>query len=147
MIYVTQGQINEMPAVCSRNATLVNPRYLWNLTHKLSLEEWNFIPYRVPPSVDYKPGYDLFCLQIDDSIAQRLIGTSCDLGTVANLHLIPGQYYYKVYEQNSASNLNPNLASDIVNEGMLTVVGTNANNPTTYSGDTDVFIMYNPDND
>jgi hypothetical protein len=76
-----------------------------------------------------------------------LIGTSCDLGTVANLHLIPGQYYYKVYEQVSSSNLNPNLASDIVNEGMLTVVGTNANNPTTYSGDTDVFIMYNPDND
>jgi hypothetical protein len=147
MIYVTQGQINEMPAVCSRNSTLVNPRYLWNLTHKLSLEEWNFIPYRIPPTVDYKPGYDLFCLQIDDSIAQSLIGTSCDLGTVANLHLIPGQYYYKVYEQVSSSNLNPNLASDIVNEGMLTVVGTNANNPTTYSGDTDVFIMYNPDND
>ena len=147
MIYVTQGQINEMPAVCSRNATLVNPRYLWNLTHKLSLEEWNCIPYRIPPTVDYKPGYDLFCLQIDDTISQRLIGTSCDLGTVANLHLIPGQYYYKVYEQVSSSNLNPNLASDIVNEGMLTVVGTNANNPTTYSGDTDVFIMYNPDND
>lgn len=148
MIYANQGAINELPAVCSRNATLTGTiRYLWNIEHKLTGEVWNFIPYRIPPSVDYKPGYDLFCLQIDDSVAEDYIGTSCDAGTTANLHLIPGQYYYKVWEQSSSSNLNPNNAVGIVNQGMMTVVGTNLNNPTTYSGTSDVFIMYNPDNE
>jgi hypothetical protein len=150
MIYAQQGQINQLAVTASRNRldTTAN-RYLWSVTHKLSFQSWKFIPYMVIPSVSYEPGYNLFCVNIDDSTPQVFTGaTGCDTGsTLCNVHLIPGEYYFKIYAQTSDSNLNPNLADEVVAEGMMTVVGVNQNNPITYSGDTDVFIMYNPDND
>lgn len=145
MIYLTQGQQNDVPAICSRNKDLPNPTYLWSTTHKLSNQRWQFIPYRIPPSVDYTPGYDLFNINVDDSIPQSLTGNTTS-GTT-NVHFIPGEYYVKVYEQTSTGNTNPNLSFNVVYETLMTVVGTNQNNPVTYSGTSDIYIMYNPDND
>lgn len=146
MIYINQGQLNQAAAVCSRNKSLTgNVTYLWSIQHKLSGERWRFIPFRVPPSVDYAPAYDKFCITIDDSIPESLTGnTNCG---DCNVHLIPGEYYLKIYEQISTTNLNPQLSYDVVYETIVNVVGTNQNNPTSYSGTSDVFIIYNADND
>jgi hypothetical protein len=64
----------------------------------------------------------------------------------ANLHFYPGEYYIKIYEQQSTSNLNPALSFDVVYETIMNVVGTNQNIPTSYSGTPDIFIIYNSDN-
>ena len=146
MIYINQGQLNQAAAVCSRNKSLANPTYLWAMSHKLSNTRYRFIPFRVPPStVGYEPGYDLFCITIDNSIPESLTGnTQCE---DCNVHLIPGEYYLKVYEQVSSTNLNPALSYDVVYETIVNVVGTNLNIPVSYSGTSDIFIIYNADND
>ena len=147
MIYVYQGQQNRPAAVCSRNSTLTGViYYLWELTHKLSGKEYFFVPFRVQPIVTYPPAYDLFCLNIDDSIPQVLTGAStCG---VTNVHLIPGEYDLKVYQQQNNTNINPSLANGIVYQTLVNVIGSNANNPVTYTGgQSDIFIIYNPDNE
>jgi hypothetical protein len=147
MIYVYQGQQNQAAAVCSRNATLTGTiYYLWKLTHKLSDRQFLFVPFRLQPIVSYPPAYDVFCINIDDSIPQVLTGaTSCG---VTNVHLIPGEYELEVYQQTNNTNLNPLNSQGVIYYTLVNVIGSNANNPITYSGgQSDVFIIYNPDNE
>lgn len=145
MVYINQGEYNEPAVVCSRNKTLPNPTYLWSMFHKLSGQVWRFIPYRIPPSVSYSPAYDLFGVTIDDTIPESLTGNTGS--TMCNVHLIPGEYYCKIYEQVSTTNLNPALSYDVVYETLFNVVGINQNTPVSYSGTPDVFIIYNENND
>jgi hypothetical protein len=144
MVYVNQGEYNEPAVVCSRNKSLSNPTYLWSMYHKLSGQVWRFIPYRIPPSVSYSPAYDLFGLTIDDSIPESLTGNTG--ATSCNIHAIPGEYYVKIYEQVSSTNLNPALSYDVVYETIFNVVGINQNTPISYSGTPDIFIIYNENN-
>jgi len=147
MIYVEQNQTNQVPMVCTRNnLDLTYNTYLWYVNHKLTNRSYYFIPFRVIPSVDYTPSYDLFCITVNTSIPESLTGnTTCGS---CNVHLIPGEYYVEVYSQTTNSqNLNPNLSQELVYQTMMTVVGVNQNNPVSYSGDSEVFILYNPYND
>lgn len=148
MIYLTQGQTTQAAAVCSRNSSLTGATiyYLFKMVHKLSNAPYNFIPFRLQPSEDYAPAYDLFCINTDDSIPEVLTGaTQC---SETNVHLIPGQYSLSCFQQFSDSNLDPSLSSGLVYQTLLYVTGTNQNVPITYTGGTDdIFIIYNPDND
>lgn len=146
MIYLNQSQINQAAAVCSRNKTLVgNVQYLWSMIHKLSGQKYRFIPFRVLPSISgYEPAYDLFCIDIDDTIPPFLTGAT--LCGETNVHLIPGLYDLKCYEQYSTTNLNPAYAHDVVYENMVTVVGVNQNVPTTFTGSSTTYIIYDPNN-
>jgi hypothetical protein len=144
MIYLYQNQNNQAAAVCSRNATLNNPVFLWKMVHKLSNEEYRFIPFRILPDVSYKPSYDMFCIDIDDSIPEVLTGTtSCGQ---TNVHLIPGEYSLEVYQQVSNSNLDPSQSSGLVYQTLVNMVGTNQNIPVTYSGESNNYVIYDPDN-
>ena len=145
MIYLYQDQNNTVPAVCSRNGFLMDPNYLWDVTHKLSAQNWRFIPFRIPPSTDYKPGYDLFCIQVSGGTQVYTGATSCS--NSVNVDLIPGEYFIKIYEQYSPSNLIPSEDDDIVYETIMWVIGVNQNQPITYSGNSDIFILYNENND
>jgi len=75
MIIIQPGQ-NNVPATCSLNATLSNPYYLWSMTHKLSNENWRFIPYRFNPVVNYKPQWDLFNIGVDYNSPESLTGNT-----------------------------------------------------------------------
>jgi hypothetical protein len=146
MIYINQGILNpSVAAVCSRNKTLSSPTYLWSAQHKLSSKSWKFIPFRIPPSVNYSPGYDLFTIEVDDTQPESF--TASTSANTVNLHFYPGEYYVKIYEQASPTNLNPALSYDVVNETIMNVIGTNQNTPISYSGTPDIFIIYNSDND
>lgn len=148
MIYLNQGENNLAAAVCSRNKWLTGPVvYLWSMSHKLSQQKYRFIPFIVPPSYSFNPPYDVFCINIDDSIPQVLTGaTSCG---ETNVHLIPGEYDLKVYEQSASmsGNTNPSLAYDVVYETLVNVVGVNGYNPTVWSGTSNTYVIYNADND
>lgn len=144
MIYLYQDQNNQAAAVCSRNSTISNPVFLWRLVHKLSNAEYLFIPFRILPVVDYKPAYDLFCIDIFDNIPEVLTGaTGCGQ---TNVHLIPGEYSLEVFQQSSNSNLNPNLSQGLVYQTLVNMVGVNQNIPVTYSGQSNNYVIYDPDN-
>ena len=144
MIYLYQDQNNQAAAVCSRNSTISNPVFLWKLVHKLSNAEYLFIPFRILPVVDYKPAYDLFCIDIFDNIPEVLTGTTGCGQT--NVHLIPGEYSLEVYQQTSTSNLDPILSQGLVYQTLVNMVGVNQNIPVTYSGQSNNYVIYDPDN-
>lgn len=142
MVYLNQNELNYANVTCSRNKNLTGSvTYLWTMRHKLSQQSWKFIPYRVPPvTVGYEPAYDQFEIETDLSSPEVYIGTS---GTPVNLQFIPGEYYLKVYEQYSTTNLNPALSYDVVYEGMV-VVNDNVSPITqiAYTGVSDTVIIY-----
>jgi hypothetical protein len=147
MIQITQAQLNTVVATCSRNKQLTgNVYYLWTMTHKLTKQNWKFIPYLLPATgaIGYEPSYDQFQIDVDSSSAQVYIATGTT--TPVNLHLIPGQYYVKIYEQASPTNLNPLTAFDVVYEGMANIIGTNPvyNDIVSYTGNSSsqVFKVY-----
>jgi len=146
MIQITQAQLNTVVATCSRNKQLTgNVYYLWTMTHKLTKQNWKFIPYLLPATgaIGYEPSYDQFQIDVDSASSEVFIATGTT--TPVNLHLIPGQYYVKIYEQASSTNLNPITAFDVVYEGMANVIGTNPvyNDIEVYTGNTNTtFKVY-----
>ena len=146
MIQITQAQLNTVVATCSRNKQLTGSvYYLWTMTHKLTKQNWKFIPYLLPATgaVSYEPSYDQFQIDVDSASAQVYIATGTT--TPVNLHLIPGHYYVKIYEQASSTNLNPLTAFDVVYEGMANIIGTNPvyNDIEVYTGNTNTtFKVY-----
>jgi hypothetical protein len=142
MVQIEKGTFNQVVATCSRNKTLTgNVSYLWSMTHKLSKQNWKFIPYQLPPIVNYAPSYDLFNINVIDTQPEVFIYSGI---TNVNLHLIPGQYFVKIYEQCSTTNLNPMLSYEVVYEGTATVnySGTPQNELISYSGGNNVFKVY-----
>lgn len=141
MIILEQGTFNQAIATCSRNKNLTgNVYYLWTIRHKLSNQAWQFIPYQVPSITTYAPSYDLFDIGIYLNQPENLIGNSVNY---TNLHLIAGEYYLKIYEQLSPTNLVPSLAYDVVYEGTITVKAEQPIEEVAYTGTTDIFIVYN----
>ena len=146
MIPITQAQLNTVVATCSRNKQLTGSvYYLWTMTHKLTKQNWKFIPYLLPATgaVGYEPSYDQFQIDVDSASAEVFIATGTT--TPVNLHLIPGHYYVKIYEQASSTNLNPLTSFDVVYEGMANIIGTNPvyNDIEVYTGNTNTtFKVY-----
>ncbi len=147
MIPINQAQLNTVVATCSRNKQLTGTvYYLWTITHKLTKQNWKFIPYLLPATgaIGYEPSYDQFQIDVDSGSSEVFIATGTT--TPVNLHLIPGQYYVKIYEQASPTNLNPITAFDVVYEGMSNVIGTNPvyNDIVSYSGtsSSQIFKVY-----
>ena len=146
MIPINQAELNTVVATCSRNKQLTGSvYYLWTMTHKLTKQNWKFIPYLLPATgaVGYEPSYDQFQIDVDSASAQVYIATGTTIPV--NLHLIPGHYYVKIYEQASPTNLNPLTAFDVVYEGMANIIGTNPvyNDIEVYTGNTNTtFKVY-----
>lgn len=138
MIIFEEGQ-NTSPATCSRNAQLEDPYYVWSMTHKLSSQNWTFIPYRIEPTVSYKPGYDLFSIKIDENTPEILTGATTTGQT--NVHLIEGEYYITIYESTGVT-LNINQTYDIVYQTIGQVNMSGQTGPVQYTGTTDVFTVY-----
>jgi len=107
--------------------------------HKLSNQTWQFIPYREQSITTYPPSYDLFQLDIFSGIPEVYIGNS---GTTCNLHLISGEYYLKIYEQVSSSNLQPSLSYDVVYEGMMVVLSQDPIEEIEYTGTSNTWVVY-----
>ena len=140
MIILEQGQENLVYAVASRNKLLNGGNnYLFSLYNKLSEERFRFIPYRLPVNTTYPPRYDEFEIKIDLNSPQSLTGNTS--GFTTNVWLTEGEYYYKIYQQNSAINLNPSLSTDVVDEGMLYVSGTTTDIP-VYDNDNYYMKVY-----
>jgi hypothetical protein len=141
MIYLEQGNNDQEALVtCSRNKSLTGAvTYLWTVRHKLSQQTAKFIPYREITTLGYEPSKDLFYISIDDTSPQVLIGSAT---TICNIHLIPGEWYLKIYEQYSTTNLQPSQSYDVVYEGMLVVTSDDPIGTLNYTGTTEAVIIY-----
>jgi hypothetical protein len=141
MIYIQQGEFNRAIATCSRNKTLTGTvYYLWTIRHKLSNQAWQFIPYRNPSITTYPPSYDVFDIQVEFSQPENYLGTSPS--DPVNLYLIPGEYYLKIYEQVSSTNLQPSLAYDVVYESTLVVKTDDPIEQIEYTGTSNTWVVY-----
>jgi len=140
MIILSQDITNTATATCSVNKQLSSPTYLWSMRHKLTNRSWKFIPYRIPPSVAYNPSYDLFEIEVDYNKPEVFIYSA---GTPCNLHLYSGDYFVKIYEQVSTTNLNPQLSYDVVYETTARLDNdTDTYTEIAYTGTTDTFKVY-----
>jgi len=142
MIILNQSELNVATATCSLNKQLSTPTYLWSMRHKLTNQSWKFIPYKYPPNTTYLPSWDLFSIRIDNTLPQTYTASTADNTT--NLHLLPGDYFVKIYEQSSSTNLNPQNSYDVVYETIARVIGTGntENTLVSYSANTEVFSIY-----
>lgn len=142
MIILNQSELNVATATCSLNKQLTAPTYLWSMRHKLTNQSWKFIPFRYPPNTTYEPSWDLFSIRIDNNQPQTYTASTADITT--NLHFLPGDYFVKIYEQASPTNLNPSNSYDVVYETTARVIGTGntQNELVSYSANTEIFTIY-----
>jgi len=92
MIILNEGN-NNMNATCSRNKMLTGPVcYLFSWKHKLSQEVWRFVPYQIPATVNYAPGYDLFSISINPNSPETGLTGATSTGYSGTTDI------YKIYE-------------------------------------------------
>lgn len=141
MIILQQNTNNQFPATVSMNVTISNPVYLFEFQHKLSNEFWYIIPYKVPTAYS-KPSYDLFNMAVDFNTPESFTNNTATSG---NLHLIPGEYLVRVFQQSSTSNLDPLLSQGEIYQILAKVDGTDiicTPEPPYEGGFDDEWIVY-----
>lgn len=100
MLLITQGETKFWYLTLTEKVTISNPYFLFSVTHRQTMRVYNFILTDVST---FKDRYNKF--SINES----------------NYNFYEGEYMYEVYAQTSSTNLNPSLANELVEEGILKV--------------------------
>lgn len=109
MQLITKGQNNTLVFTLFERVTLDNPYFLVRLQSRSSNVVKRFI---LPGNQSGHPErFDQFV--ITESVTENLTS-----GTVS---LENGQHFYKIYEQASSTNLNENIATTLLEEGVILV--------------------------
>lgn len=101
MLQINKAETKSWYLTLSEKTTIANPTYLFSLTHRLTNNAYNFI---LADTSSYPTRYNEF---------QLTEGTTVTLDA--------GEYIYKIYGQTSPSNLDPTLANELVEEGIVKV--------------------------
>jgi hypothetical protein len=101
MLQIIKGETKYWYLTLTEKTTISNPTYLFSITHRLSNTTTNFI---VADVSNYKERYNKF------SVTE---GSTFDVDT--------GEFLYRVFAQTSTTNLNPELADELVEQGILKV--------------------------
>jgi hypothetical protein len=101
MLQINKAQTKSWYLTLSEKTTIANPTYLFSLTHRLSNNAYNFI---LADTSSYPTRYNEF---------ELTEGTTVTLDA--------GEYIYKIYAQTSPSNVDPTLANELVEEGIVKV--------------------------
>ena len=104
MLQINKAESKSWYLTLTEKTTISNPTYLFSVTQRQSNTVTNFIMTDVS---SFKERYNEFVF---------VEGVTADLYT--------GEYMYKVYAQTSPSNLDPSLADELVEEGILKVGDT-----------------------
>lgn len=105
MLHLTKGNIDTLVVTLTEKCTLPAPNYLWVCTSRNTNEVVKFILLGANDLTNASLRYNKF-----------QVTTNTIFGTATN-----GEYSYIVYEQASANNLDPSLATGIVEKGQLTL--------------------------
>ena len=101
MLQINKAETKSWYLTLSEKTTIANPTYLFSLTHRLTNNAYNFI---LSDTSSYPTRYNEF---------ELTEGTTVTLDA--------GEYIYKIYAQTSPSNVDPNLANELVEEGIVKV--------------------------
>jgi len=101
MLQINKAETKTWYLTLTEKTTVSNPTYLFSLTHRLTNVAYNFI------------------LNDTSSYVERYNAFELTEGTTVTLDA--GEYIYKIYAQTSPTNVNPDLANELVEEGMVKV--------------------------
>jgi hypothetical protein len=101
MLQINKAETKTWYLTLTEKTTISNPTYLFSLTHRLSNVSYNFILNDTSSYVDRYNAFEL------------------TEGTTVTLDA--GEYEYKIYAQISTTNLNPELANELVEQGLVKV--------------------------
>jgi hypothetical protein len=101
MLQINKAETKAWYLTLSEKTTIANPKYLFSITQRQSNTTTNFILTDISA---FTERYNKF------NVTE---GTTFDVDA--------GEFLYKVYAQTSNSNLNPSLANELVEEGLLKV--------------------------
>ena len=112
MIHVTKGTTANVYVTLKEKQTLASPNYLFYFKHRSTNEVVNFVKLNASNLSIYRDRYDLFQFTVNTHF----------------LNSTEGEYEYFIYEQTSSTNLDPALATNLVESGIM-----NLNPSTTFS--------------
>lgn len=101
MLQINKQESKSWYLTLAEKTTIANPTYLFSLTHRLTNNAYNFI---LADTSSYPTRYNEF--EITE-------------GTTVTLDA--GEYEYEIYAQTSPTNLDPTLANELVEEGIVKV--------------------------
>ena len=128
MLIIRAAQPNTMVVTVSQNSELTNPEYLFSFTHIFSKQSVSFIPTDIST---HKSRYDEFYFVEGNGVGEVKFPYE-------------GLYLYAIYEQpNGSGNLNPALATNVVENGEAQVIISSA---TTMETNYDIWVSPNEDN-
>ena len=130
MLLVNKNSNNTLILTLTEKATLTSPYYLFDFKSDITGNSVRFISSDLSTE---QQRYNQFLIT-------ETSGTN--ILTSGTITLTPtGTWTYKVYEQSSSSNLNPILATTLLEIGIVKVVGTTVTN-TPYSGQDNTIKVY-----
>jgi hypothetical protein len=101
MLQINKAESKNWYLTLTEKTTISNPYYLFSLKHRLTAVEYNFLLTDIS---SYKERYNEF-----------------EITEGATVTLDAGEYLYRIYAQTSSVNTNPELANEIVEEGIVKV--------------------------
>ena len=101
MLQINKAESKSWYLTLTEKTTIANPTYLFSLTHRLTNVAYNFI---LADTSSYTTRYNKF-----------------DITEGTTVTLDAGEYEYEIYAQTSPTNLDPTLANELVEEGIVKV--------------------------
>jgi len=111
MILINKGETNEVVLTLTEKTTLTNPEYLFSFENDSTRDFKYFIAQDIS---EFPERFNKFL--IEESSTEDLLN--------GKVQLEPNGFWtYVIYEQESSTNLNPALATGIVEKGKVKVIG------------------------
>jgi hypothetical protein len=103
MIYLTKGATSEIILTLKEKQTLTSPNYLFYFKGRGSNKEVKFVILNASDTSQYKDRFNQFSI-VTNTYFENYQDSEWD---------------YKIYEQTSSSNLNPSLATGLLEVGIM----------------------------
>lgn len=100
MLLITKGESKFWYLTLTEKVTISNPKFLFSVTHRQTMKMYNFLLTDISA---FKERYNKFSINEN------------------TYNFFEGEYMYEVYAQTSSVNVNPALANELVEEGILKV--------------------------
>jgi hypothetical protein len=103
MIYLTKGQTTDLIVTLTEKQTLSAPNYLFYFINRTSNDVVAFVKLNATDTSAHKDRYNKFSVNATTYFNNKLAG----------------EWTYYIYEQASTSNVNPDLATGLLETGIL----------------------------
>ena len=125
MIHLTKGQPVKLILTLTEKQTLSAPNYLFYFKSRATDKTKAFVLLNTADTSNFKSRYNSF------SIATNSYFANYD----------SGEYVYEVYEQESTTNLDPALATSLLETGQMSLKNSTEFEFTTYNQTNNTFIV------